>query len=112
MRRGGCLLLVVGFTTGAGLVATYDWFAERFAPYLDRNEAIAFAAGEAKAICRDQPLEPGVDCDHYRLINILEMKEGWVVKLTSTDRRRVETQFIGRRGEYDDVATSNLLEKY
>ncbi len=103
------MLFAAGLTAGAGLVSTYDWFVERFAPYLDRNEAIAFAANEARAICRDQPRQTGVDCLHYRLTDISEMKEGWIIKLASTDRRRVETQFVGRRGEYDDVATSNLL---
>ncbi len=100
----GCLMFILG----AAVIAAWQYHAERVTPYLDQRQALAYALEDVQDQCQQTPHRHAVDCQHYKLTTLYEGKEGWTFELTSLDGRRVYGLWIGRRGEYDSLGTTDL----
>jgi len=101
----GCLT----FLLGGLLVGIYDIIQAKVNPgYIDQKQAIAESMDATRKFCRETRYTHPVDCVHFTLKSINELKDGWNISLQSIDKRRTDSMWIGRRGEYDSLGTENL----
>ncbi len=90
------------------MVGIYDAILDKVNPgYIDESQAIAEALDATRKFCRETSFTHPVDCVHFRLKSITEVKDGWNISLQSIDMRRTDSMWIGRRGEYDSLGTEN-----
>lgn len=107
--RPALLAFVIGCLLGGLSVALASSFLGWYAPgYIDRSAAAAMALEDVRIHCSQARYSHPVDCVNFSLKSVSESKDGWTIEFESADHRRTETNWIGRRGEYDSMGTTNL----
>ena len=107
--RSAFLAFVIGCLLGGMSVALASAFLDWYAPgYIDRGEAVAMALEDVRIHCSETRYTHPVDCVNFSVKSVSEAKDGWAIEFESVDHRRTETNWIGRRGEYDSMGTTNL----
>lgn len=104
-KRFGCLFFVIGGLGGY----LFGAFESRYlVAYIDENEAIQIGLENARFHCTETRYTHPVDCHNFKLKEIHELKTGWWLIFLSSDARRTDEMWVGRRGEYDSMGGDNL----